>query len=165
MKGLESEFTEYLSQMGKGLGMQDLMLKVFAVLYIEPDEIAMEDIARKTGYSLASISNTMKLLESMGAIKRIRKPKTKKVFFYMDKDLVRWNIMKIDFFHRGILKPAKEKLPEMIKRYDKKTKTDKEKKKLKVVKNYLDYILVFEDLMKRWKQDLEDLRDKNGDKK
>jgi DNA-binding transcriptional regulator GbsR (MarR family) len=74
MNGIEEDFMQFLSGMTKVFGTQDLMLKVFALLFIEPEEIAMDDIAKKTGYSLASISNTMKMLENIGGIKRIHKP-------------------------------------------------------------------------------------------
>ncbi len=160
MKELDSKFIEYLGDMGKSFGLDDLPLKVFAVLFIEPDEISLEEIAKKTGYSLASISMTTKMLESMRAIKRIRKPGSKKVFFYMDKDMVRWNLIKLDLAKNSIIKPAKQQLPGLIKEYRQKAKTDKDKKKVEIIDNYYGQILLFERLLEKWKKDLMGLMNK-----
>ena len=107
METLDKEFTEFLSSAGKGFGLHDLMLNIFAVLFLEPDEIAMEDIAKKTGYSLASVSNTTKMLESIGFVQRKRKPGSKKVFFFMEKDIIKWNINKLVYASENMIKPAK----------------------------------------------------------
>ena len=157
MEELNKEFIEYLSMMAKSFGLNDLMVKVFAILYIEPEEIAMEDIAKKSGYSLASICNTIKMLENMGAIKRIRKPGTKKVFFYMGKDMVKWNIMKLEFAHRNIIIPAKERLPKIIKKYKEKVKNERDKKKLKIIENYYNQVIIFEKIFNKWKKDLQNI--------
>ena len=155
MDGIDKELVEYFSSIGKGFGMHDLMLKIFAVLFIEPDEIAMEDIAKKTGYSLASISNTMKMLESIGFVERRKRPKSKKVYFYMGKDIIRWNISKIIYASQNMINPAKERLPGIIKEYKGKAKNEKDKKKISIVQDYYDQILVFEKIIDGWKNDLE----------
>jgi len=158
MKTLEKEFIDYLTSMAKNFGLDDLALKVFAVLYIEPEPIAMDQVAKKTGYSLASISNTMKLFETMGAVERSKKPGSRKVFFYMDKDLIKWNIMKLDYAQRTMIAPAKAKLPKIIKRYKEKAKTNQEKKRIEIITGYHDQVVLFEKLFKKWKSDLKNLR-------
>lgn len=158
MDNIDKEFLAYLGNMGKSFGLSDLALKVFGILFMEPKEISMEAIAKKTGYSLASISNTMKMLESMGQVQRVRKPGTKKVFFRMDKDMIGWNIRKLDFAQQSIIQPAKNKLPEIIDKYKEKAKTEYEKEKVKIVQDYYTQVTCFEQLLKKWKKDLEGIK-------
>jgi DNA-binding transcriptional regulator GbsR (MarR family) len=117
----------------------------------------MEDIAKKTGYSLASISNTMKMLESIGFVERRRRPKSKKVYFYMGKNIIKWNINKMVYASENMIRPAKEKLPTIIKEYKGKAKSEKDKKKVQIVQNYLNQIFVFENIINKWRKDLEKL--------
>ncbi len=147
MDDLEKEFTGFLSNMIKSYGLGDLPAKVIGVLYLEPQEISMEDITTKTGYSLASISNTMKILENTGVVQRIKKPGTKKVFFYMEKNLAKLNIKKIAAIHDNMIKSAKEMLPPIIDKYQHKAGDKKSKQKLKLIKDYYTQILQFEELL------------------
>ena len=63
MKELEKRFIEMYNKIGRVQGMDNLLTSIFALLILEPDDIAMDDLAHKTGYSLASISNKIKLME------------------------------------------------------------------------------------------------------
>ena len=77
----------------------------------------------------------MKNLETLGMAQRVKKPGTKKVYFYMEKDLAKTNIRKLKASHEYLIKPMKERLPEIIDKYKDKVKTDKDKKKLKIIEN------------------------------
>ena len=81
MDELEKEWMAAFNKIAKSFGLDDLSSKVVSVLYLEPEEVPMEDLAKKTGYSLASISNTMRVLGNMGFVQRIKKPGTKKIYF------------------------------------------------------------------------------------
>lgn len=157
MKELEQEFMSYLCMMGKVYGLEDVPLKVFGILFLEPEEISMEEIAQKTGYSLASISNSMRFLESIGQVDRIRKPGSKKVYFRLDKDLVKWNIRKLEVLQQVTMRQAKEKLPPLIKKYHEKARTPEDKKKVEIIDYYYRQILLFEKITNRWKKELEDI--------
>ena len=157
MKELEKEFSDFFSILLKSYSLEDLPAKVMSVLYLEPKEIAMEDIARETGYSLASICTTMKFLENLGMVKRIRKPGTRKAFFYMEKDLFRLNIQKLKASHEHIVQPAKSILPNIIKKYKQKAKDEESKKKLQIIQNYYKQVLEFEVIIDKWTKDLESM--------
>jgi HTH-type transcriptional regulator, osmoprotectant uptake regulator len=157
MESIESEFAEFFRNVGKSYGLDDLPMNIFAVLYLEPEEISMEDIAKRTGYSLASVSNTMKILETALGVERIKKPKTKKVFFYMEKDLFKLNIIKLEIARQKLINPAKEKMPEIIARFKAKAKTGNDSKKLKIVENYYIQIVAFEEIIVKLKKDLENI--------
>ncbi len=157
LKPLEKDFVEFHVKMGRAYGMSDLLMTIFGLLYIEPGDMAMEDIAKKTGYSLATISHATKTLETAGVILRKSKPGTRKVFFYMDKNLLRMNIAKLRSIQQTQIKPAKLFIPAMIEKYKNKARDADSKEKLKLIESYLNQMLEFEKLLQDWIRDLEKL--------
>lgn len=155
MDKIDEDFKNVFMSVGKMFGFNHLTGSLVALLYLNPKEIAMDSLAEETGYSLASVSNSLKTLESLGIVRRIKKPGTKKIFYYMEKDLLKLNIGKIVAARENLLKPLKMKLPEMIKKY-KGIKDIRTKEKLKSVESYYQQILTFEMLLEKWAKDLEE---------
>ena len=154
MDSLEDDFLEVFQNIFRAYGLSDLCAKITALLYLEPEDMPMEELANKTGYSLASISNTMKLLENLGMVKRIKKPKTKKIFYYMEKNLVKINIDKLRAAYESAIKPVKEQVPLIIAKYKNKVKADKEKRKLEIIEDYYKQVVRFESILNSWVKDL-----------
>jgi len=48
----------------------------------------------------------MKMLEAVGVVKRIKKPGTRKAYFYMEKDILRINRQKLSVAYESGVKPA-----------------------------------------------------------
>lgn len=67
-------------------GLDSISSQIMAILFVQTHEVAMEEIANYTGYSLASISNKLNFLEKATIVQRIKKPGSKKVYFFMEKD-------------------------------------------------------------------------------
>ena len=162
MDEFDSAAMEYMTKLGKNYGLGELQSKVIGLLYIEPEDISLEEIADRTGYSLASISNTMKMLEAFGMVQRIKKPGTKKVFFYMEKNLAKLNIMKLNAVLNNFIKPNKDILPELIEKYRDKVRDEKSKKKIKIAEDYYKQLLRFEEITERWIRDLEKIANEFG---
>ncbi|MBN2014346.1 MAG: hypothetical protein JW778_04125 [Candidatus Altiarchaeota archaeon] len=160
MDEFDSAAIEFMANLGRNHGLGELQSKVIGLLYIEPEEISLEEIAEKTGYSLASISNTMKMLEAFGMVQRIKKPRTKKVYFYMEKNLARLNIMKLNAVLNNFIKPNKDILPALIEKYRNKVRDEKSKKKLRIVENYYKQMLEFEEITENWIKDLGEIANK-----
>ena len=160
MRELEKDFLDLFHNVLRTYGLSDLCVKVTGLLYLEPDEVSMEELAEKTGYSLASISNTMKLLESLGMVERVRKPKTKKIFFYMEKNLIRINISKLKAVRDNAFKPIEEYTTQIISKYRNKVKSEKDKRKLQIIENYHKQALMFESILNKWIEDLTKITNK-----
>jgi len=146
---VEKKFVEYYKELGSLFGFDSIIMSIYALLYVEPDMIAMEDLAKKTGYSLASISNKIRFLENIGQIKRYTKPGTRKVFIRIEKDfrkIARDHLVKKE---ETVVRLAKNKLPDIIKDCKTKAKTEEEKKKLKIVEDYYKQIMQMEILIKK----------------
>lgn len=150
MEKIDKDFIEFYKKIGKNMGLDDLTSTLFAKLYIEPEEIAMEDLAKKTGYSLASISNKIHFLETMGLVQKITKPGTRKFFVFMEKDFSKIMLAHIKAKQELVIKPAKQNIPIIIK-----NNKDANKEKIKILKNYHEQILkmekMFDHMIKEFK--------------
>ncbi|MBR9690431.1 hypothetical protein GOV08_01980 [Candidatus Woesearchaeota archaeon] len=155
MKAFEQEFLNFLEGIYKSLGFDSLSAKLYSQLFIEPEEIAMEDLSKRTGYSLASISNKMNLMEGIGVAKRIKKPGTKKVFYYVDKDLINIQKNKMKIVTEKMIDPAKKMLPKITELKEKEKLDKREKEKLTIIQNYYTQMIKLEKALKAFIEKLE----------
>lgn len=154
MLEIDKEFTEFFSMIARSVGWGGLEGQIVAHLYLEPEPIAMEDLAKETGYSLSSISNTVKILESMGMVERIKRPGTRKVYLYLEKNLMKINRKKVLAAKDNMLRPIMEKLPAMIEKYEKKNLDAESRKKLNIIKEYQRQMKAFEKALDHMIEDL-----------
>lgn len=145
---LDKGFVEMYQKAGRAYGMDSLVTKMYGILYLEPEEVSLEDLAKKTGYSLASVSNKVKVLERAGLASRVKKPGSKKVFFFMEKDLMKLIKGSMLSNEQNMVKLYKESLPGIIENYEQKAKTEDEKKKLKIIKDFHRQIIKLEEMMR-----------------
>lgn len=156
MDSLEKEMIDFYRAAGRLQGVDDSLTTIMGVLFLEPREISMEELAKKTGYSLASICNKIRMFEPAGFVKRIRKPGTKKIFLSAEKDVLK--ILKKGFIikQESVIKLSKERLPGIIEKYKKKKLTDEQKEKLKIIEDYYKGMLRFESIIKEILQKLDE---------
>ena len=116
MNTLDNEFISMYQDMCMMQGLDRALGSIVGILYIEPEPVAMEDIAKKTGYSLASISNKVKMLEQIGMISKTHKPGTKKIYLSVDKDISK--VME-DMLTKKLaaLNMVTSSIPEMLDKY------------------------------------------------
>ena len=157
LKSPKQEFIDLMIDNCKVDGLDELSSKIVALLYAEPNEISLEEIAKKTKYSLSAICTATKLIERIGLIKRIKKPKSRKVYFYIEKDMIMFSLDITRRKYEKVILPTKQKLPSIIKRY-KREKSENSKKELKIIENYYKEMLVSENIMKKLIQMLENAK-------
>jgi DNA-binding transcriptional regulator GbsR (MarR family) len=164
MENLKKEVIEYFVQATRGQGVEDdALATIMGHLYIEPEEICLEELAENTGYSLSTISNKIKVMELSGIIKKSRKPGTKKVFVYMEKDFLEYSKKLLMRKRVAVFELAKQKVPELIKRYKDKAKTDKQKKRIKIMQDYLHQVEILDKSFEKMIQTIEE--EENAHKK
>jgi HTH-type transcriptional regulator, osmoprotectant uptake regulator len=147
MDEIDEKFIKLYRDIGRAQGMQDsLLLIVFAKLYIEPESMAMDALAKDTGYSLASISNMVKTFGAIAGIEKSKKPGSKKIYLTVERDFTKIIRGQFEKKQNG-MKMIKEKMPNMIKEFKSKVKNDKDKKKLKILEDYYKQISFVEDLL------------------
>lgn len=154
MKGIEKDFVE-MYQQSQMFGHDDVLVKVFANLYLEPEEISMDELAKKTGYSLASVSNKAKMLEATGMIIKRKHPGSKKIFLYAEKDIIKVIKSTVLVKEKQMIGTFKQKLPEIIKKHKNSAKSEKEEKKVKIVEDYYRQMIKLEELMKKIREELD----------
>jgi DNA-binding transcriptional regulator GbsR (MarR family) len=57
---------------------------VLCILFIENKPLSQQEIAEKTGYSIPTVSKTLKLLYPLGSIRRIKKPSGRVIQYYVE---------------------------------------------------------------------------------
>jgi DNA-binding transcriptional regulator GbsR (MarR family) len=157
MDGLEKEFTQFTVNVMQEMGFEPLSAKLFSIIFLEPEEISLDELVNRTGYSLPSICNKMRIMESMGLVKRVKRPGTKKVYYFAEKDFIEMMKFKINIAFEKEIKPAKEKIPAMIRKYENKKMTDIERKRFKIVKAYYDQIIKFEKILGKFMKMVDDI--------
>ena len=155
---IDKEFIEFYQAASRVQGADASLGTILAVLYLEPEEISMEDLAKKTGYSLASISNKIKMFEPVGFVKRIRKPGTKKVYLRAEKNVL--EILKKGFTmkHDLVINLAKDRIPKIISKYKDKKLSEEQKKKLKIIEEYYKQMLKFEELIHEMLKKIDEMK-------
>lgn len=147
MSNPKEDFIGLMTEINRAKGLDELSSRLIGMLFIEPEEVSMDDLSKRTGYSLSAVSTSMKLLEGTGMIKRIKKPGSKKVYFYMEKDLISLFSSALKRMEVSIAS-LKEKVPPIIAEYRKKKDTQS-KKEMKIVENYHSQLLKMEKVMKK----------------
>ena len=143
------DFIEIFKESHSALGIDNLSISIMGILFFEPGEVSMEELARMTGYSLTSISQKLKYLSAFGIIKRRTRPGSKKVYLYVENDLFRiWN-QQIKMHYQSEINIAKEKVPALIKKYESEATSQEDMARLEVMKNYYSQILQFEDVLNK----------------
>ncbi|MCF7866062.1 hypothetical protein K9L67_02725 [Candidatus Woesearchaeota archaeon] len=159
-KQFEEEMNGFFVSIIKGFGFDMLTSKLFSMLFIEPGEISMDDLAERTGYALSGISSKLKMLEGIGFIRKIKKPGSKKLYFIMDSDIKA--IMR-NKMQKGIeieINPVKHKIPHILDKYKKQyelSKNDRFKKQYDIVRFYYKQIMQLEKILQKTMEEMEKL--------
>ncbi|MBR9675556.1 hypothetical protein GOV05_00950 [Candidatus Woesearchaeota archaeon] len=155
MKVFEQEFLEFLEGVYKSFGFDTLSAKLYSTLFLEPSDVSMEDLSKRTGYSLASISNKMKLMEGVGVAKRIKKPGSKKVYYFVEKDMIKIQFQKMKALSEKMFEPTKELLPKIANINKKEKLSTSDKEKVKIIKKFYEQMLQMEKAMEKFLEALE----------
>ena len=153
MDQIQQDFINFYTNTAINFIPDKLAVHLISILFLEIEEISLEELAQKSGFSLASISNKARMLEQMGFLKRTCKPGTKKVYVFIEKDL--FKIMREHLLKKQeiMIHQMKQGLPFIIEKHEHKSLTEKERKELKIVKDYLKQIsaldLIIKDLYKK----------------
>jgi HTH-type transcriptional regulator, osmoprotectant uptake regulator len=139
----KEEFIQLMAVNARANGLDDLSSKIIAILYAEPNEIALEELAKRTGYSLSALSTTLKLAEQLSIVKRLQKPGSKKAYFYIEKNISSMFADMLLKKYEHVILPSKQKLPEIIRQY-KGEKSAESKEGAKIAENYYKDILAFD---------------------
>ena len=151
------QFIDMMTENMKVNGLDELSSRILATLFIETEEISLEELAKKTQHSLSSISTNIKLMETAGLIKKFKKPHSKKVFLKMENDIIQMLLNMLKRKQQYIIRRSKDILPGIIENY-KKTKSSK--RELQIIERYYKDVLLSENIIDELISKIEKLRGK-----
>lgn len=147
MTSAKDDFIKLIYENAKVQGLDEVSSKAIGILFVEVNEVSLEELAERTNYSLSAVSTAMKFLEGADVVKKIKKPKSKKIYFFIEKDMRNTFIRMLQKKLGKIILPAKERMPSIIEKY-KKAKSKNAKQELIIAENYYKQTLVAEKMIK-----------------
>ncbi len=142
-----AEYKRIIASTEHAKGINTATSKIVSEIFGATEEISIEDLAKITGYSLATISNAVKFLEQHGIIKKVKKPGSKKVYVKTERDFMTVLIKNMNKNHETAIRPLKQILPELVKEQkqlikENKQETKKEqlKKELHIIQQHLEQV-------------------------
>ena len=149
----KEEFIKLIEGAGLIKGRDALSSSLQAILYAEPEELSLEELAERSGYSLSAVSTAMKYLTPSGKIQRIKKPGSRKAYFYMEKDMLTISAKMMENLNR-FTASMRKKLPEIRERYRK--EKPEAKGEIEIIENYQKQMQIieeiFEDIVNKLKE-------------
>jgi DNA-binding transcriptional regulator GbsR (MarR family) len=158
--GPKEEFKELIAQNMRLEGFDEISSKIVGVLFIESEEMSLEEIAIETGYSLSAVSTAMKKLSQFHVVRRFQKPGSKKAFFFLDKNLASFGAQALKMKYDNIILPSKKILPDIIEKYGTE-KSDKTESELEIVVCYHRQILRLESVVKEFIEKMDNITDED----
>jgi DNA-binding transcriptional regulator GbsR (MarR family) len=83
---LKQDFTEGLSQISKFWGFPKGMGAIFAVLYLSPDALSLDELVEQTGLTKGGISTNVRALARMGLVRASTKLADRKDYYEAETD-------------------------------------------------------------------------------
>jgi HTH-type transcriptional regulator, osmoprotectant uptake regulator len=136
MHKLDREFMGFMKDVHAGMGFDENIADILALIYIEPEVMSLEEVAHKAGCSIASVSMKTKLMEEMGILLRFRKPGSKKVYYRMEKNIARLVRTRLVAVHTRKILPSKRYIPRLLARYRKLPQRDQVRKRIAILIDY-----------------------------
>jgi DNA-binding transcriptional regulator GbsR (MarR family) len=143
MDDCDRRFIAYYQKVGRAYGMDDLASTLFAFLFISPEPMALDDLARETGYSLASVSIKARVLEQMGAVTRMKRPGSRKLYLFAEKDVIQMTVRIFEQMQEGEVRLAAVDLPAIIAELERQPLTCPEQEKMKIMRKYQKDMQIF----------------------
>jgi DNA-binding transcriptional regulator GbsR (MarR family) len=152
----KQKFTELIAQNLKYEGFDEISSRIVGVLFIEPEEMSLEEISIETGYSLSAVSTAMKNLSQFHIVKRFKKPGSKKAFFFLDKNLAAIGAQALRMKYDSVILPSKKMLPDIIEKYERDV-SDKNTGELEIVTRYYRQIMKLESIVEKFLDEMENI--------
>ena len=85
---IEEHIYSTFASVASSIGYSEVHGRIIAALLVADKPLSLQEISKKTNYSLAAISLSLDLLELVGLVKKIKLPKEKKLYARLDGDLL-----------------------------------------------------------------------------
>ncbi len=157
MSEAREEFVEMVTEINKMKGFGNLSSKLIGELYVSLEDLTLEELSERTGYSVSAVSGTMKKLTNLSFIKRKKKPGTRKVFFSMEKNVIDNFLDYFENTHSKIIEKIERDVPEILEKYEEE-EGERSIKEKEIVEEYYEDVMELDGCFKEFIDKLEDAR-------
>ena len=88
IREIEKKIFSTFSELARSMGFSPIHGNMIGSLIVGGGSLSLQDMAKKTGYSISMISLSMDLLEILGIVKRVKKPRDRKLYIELSGDLL-----------------------------------------------------------------------------
>lgn len=88
IREIEKKIFNTFSELARSMGLSPVHGTIIGSLIIGGGYLSLQDMAKKTGYSISMISLSMDLLELLGIVKKVKKPSDRKLYIELNGDLL-----------------------------------------------------------------------------
>ena len=85
---IEKKIFSTFSELAKSMGFSPIHGSIIGALVVGGGTLSLQNIAKKTGYSVSMVSLSMDLLEVLDTVKRVKKPRDRKLYIELKEDLL-----------------------------------------------------------------------------
>lgn len=85
---IEEKIHSTFASVVKSLGYSEVHGRIISSLFMADKELSLQELGKRTGYSIPSISISLDLLELLGIIKKKKKAGDRKLYVKLDGDLL-----------------------------------------------------------------------------
>ncbi len=88
IREIERKIYGTFSELAKSMGFSPIHGNIIGSLIIGGGSLPLQGIAKRTGYSVSMISLSMDLLEILGIVKKVKKPRDRKLYIQLNGNLL-----------------------------------------------------------------------------
>ncbi len=85
---IEDKIYSTFASIASSIGYSEVHGRIIAALLVSNKPLSLNELCKKTKYSLAAISISLDLLEIVGMVKKIKNPKDRKIYARLDGDII-----------------------------------------------------------------------------
>jgi DNA-binding transcriptional regulator GbsR (MarR family) len=100
------------ADVAKSLGYSEIYGRIIACLLVHDEPVPLTEVARETGYSSSMVSLSIDFLETVGMVRRVKKPGDRKLYLQSTGNL-------LDGLRKAILLKIEKKIPSSLQEFEK----------------------------------------------
>ncbi|MEM5871273.1 MAG: hypothetical protein QW051_00200, partial [Candidatus Aenigmatarchaeota archaeon] len=88
IENIEKRIYETFSNLAEIMGFSSIHGSIIGSLIVSGGSLSLQEIAKKTGYSISMISLSTDFLEVLGIVRKVKRAKDRKVYIELESDLL-----------------------------------------------------------------------------
>ncbi len=136
VEDIEKDIYSSFASIASTIGYSEIHGRIIAALMVSGKKLSLQDLAKKTGYSISTLSLSLDLLEFFGMIKKLKNAGDRKLYIELHGDL-------LEGLKRAFVERIQKSVTDNLKRFEEykeslKASGDKDKKRVMIALNILE---------------------------